>query len=229
MNTAKQLDTSALAWYAYVWVNCEYIICNYLTIQCIQTGIFFITLTTIFTIANAGHVKETNRIIWKLIGKCRTKNLMLPSIPLSYRMIIANHLREHNGITYIVIACNRELFGYINYIFLLTNIPINVYILRRNLFKQQILQDQILLWSLSFIQFLLFLIVFIPPSWCYKVFHSPAKFIPILQPMLRGSSSWIRYKMKCEDLYHRLTDNGPKLALTVGPVRAITYMTSFEV
>ncbi|KAJ6219640.1 hypothetical protein RDWZM_005452 [Blomia tropicalis] len=154
---------------------------------------------------------------------------MFSSIPFSCRNIIKNQLIEHNLVTYIVISSSRELFGYINYVFLLTNVPINVYILRRNLFEPQKVLDQIILWTIALVQMLSFLIVFIPPSWCTKVYHSPAKFIPTLLPMLRGSSCWIKYKMKYEDLYHRLIDNGPKLALTIGPVRAITYMTSLEV
>ncbi|KAI2799985.1 hypothetical protein BLOT_012196 [Blomia tropicalis] len=173
---------------------------------------------------------ETNQIIWKLIGKYRSDNSKLLFIPLQCQMILSNQLKEHNRITYIVIGSSRELFGYINYVFLLTNIPINVYTLRRNLYVQQTLQDQILLWTLVLIQLLTFLIVFIPPSWCTKVNHSPAKFIPILQPMIqRPKLIWFKYKMKYDDLYYRLIDNGPKLGMTIGPVRAITYMTSFEV
>ena len=199
--------------------------------QCIQFAIFFVMCITMLTIVNAGHVIETSRTIWKLINKYRTKNyFMLPSISLSYRNVIANQLIEHNRVTYLAIASSRELFGYINYAFLLTNIPINVFILRRNLYEPQKFLDQFLLWDICLTQMLTFLIVFLPPSSCTKVFHSPGRFIPILQPMLQNSSSgWIKYKMKYENLYHRLIDNGPKLALTIGPVRAITYMTSLEV
>ena len=224
------MDTSSIAWNGYVLFFCEYLIINYETFQCLQTFIFFIMCTIILTIINAGHVIETNQIIWKLIGKYRSDNSKLLFIPLQCQMILSNQLKEHNRITYIVIGSSRELFGYINYVFLLTNIPINVYTLRRNLYVQQMLQDQILLWTLVLIQLLTFLIVFIPPSWCTKVNHSPAKFIPILQPMIqRPNLIWFKYKMKYDDLYYRLIDNGPKLGMTIGPERAITYMTSFEV
>ena len=229
--SAIQMDTSTIAWNGYVLFYWEYLIINYLIFQGLQTINFFVMCTTILTIINAGHVIEKNRIVWKLIDKYRNDNSKLSSIPfkIRYRYIIANQLSEHNRVTYIVINSSHELFGYINYAFLLTNIPINVFILRRNLYEPQLLQDQILLWALTLFQLITFLIVFIPPSWCTKVYHSPAKFIPILQPMLCDSIYWIKYKMKYEDLYHRLIDKGPKLGLTIGPVRAITYMTSFEV
>ena len=98
---------------------------------------------------NGGHVIETNRTIWKLIGKYRSDNSKSPLIPYTIRCrcIIANQLREYNCVTYIVIGSSRELFGFINYAFLLTNIPINVYILRRNLYEPQLLQDQRMIYG----------------------------------------------------------------------------------
>ena len=154
---------------------------------------------------------------------------MLCSISNRSHMIVSNQLSVHNRVTYLVISGSHELFAFVLYAFLLTNIPVNVYLIQRNIFEQQKLMDQMVLWTVVFIQLIVFIIVFGPLAWCAEVYHSPAKFIPILQPMLRGSSGWLWHKMKYEDLYHRLIDDGPKLAVCVGSVREITYMASIEV
>ncbi|KAJ6220372.1 hypothetical protein RDWZM_006184 [Blomia tropicalis] len=181
------------------------------------------------TIVFAGHIIEMNQKIWKLIKKCRKKGGMLCSISNRSHMIVSNQLSVHNRVTYLVISGSHELFAFVLYAFLLTNIPVNVYLIQRNIFEQQKLMDQMVLWTVVFIQLIVFIIVFGPLAWCAEVYHSPAKFIPILQPMLRGSSGWLWHKMKYEDLYHRLIDDGPKLAVCVGSVREITYMASIEV
>ncbi|KAJ6219639.1 hypothetical protein RDWZM_005451 [Blomia tropicalis] len=226
---AKQMDNSALAWNAYVWINVEYVLCIYLAFQCIQNAMFFTFCTITGTIVFCGHVIETNQTVWKLIDKYRSHNSMLSWIPFRCRRIIVNQLVEHNRVTYLVISGSRELFGYVLYAYLLTNIPINVYIIRRNLYETQEFKDQLLLYVIAFLQLLAAIIVFIPLAWCAKIYHSPAMFIPILQPMLRNQHGWLLYKMKYEDLYNRLIDRGPKLAVSIGTLRAITYMASFEV
>ena len=229
MKCVIQMDTSEISWYGYIWINCEILLCLYLGLEFAQNALFFTMCTIMGTIVFAGHVIETNKTIWKLIEKYRCENLMLPSIPLPCRMIISNQMFEHNRVTYLVISGSRELFGYILYSYLLTNLPINVYLLRRNVFEQQELEEQLLIWLVILLQLLASMIVFGPLAWCAEVYHSPEKFIPILQPMLRGPRGWLIYKMKYEDLYHRLIDDGPKLAVSIGPVRAITYMASLEV
>ena len=226
---AKQMDNSALAWNAYVWINVEYVLCIYLAFQCIQNAMFFTFCTITGTIVFCGHVIETNQTVWKLIDKYRSHNSMLSWIPFRCRRIIVNQLVEHNRVTYLVIAGSRELFGYVLYAYLLTNIPINVYLIRRNFYKQQDFIDKLMLSLIIFFQMLISLLIYLPLAYGNNVYHSPAKYIPFLQTMLRDRKGWLWYKMKYEDLYHRLVDNGPKLAISIGPVRAITYMTFCEV
>ncbi|KAJ6224148.1 hypothetical protein RDWZM_002693, partial [Blomia tropicalis] len=224
----NQTNTDTIRWYGYVWLNLEFLVYIYAGLECIQNGSFFSLCTITGTIVFAGHVIEMDRKMWKMIDQCRRKCPMLRSISCRSHKIIDNQLCEHNRVTYLVISGSRELFSYILYAFLLTNIPVNVYLISRSAIEQQKLIDQFILWGIVFVQLVVLIIVFGPLAWCAKVYHAPAKFIPILQPMLRSSSGWLWYKIKYEDLYHRLIDNGPKLAVSIGTVRAITYMASIE-
>lgn len=45
--------------------------------------------------------------------------------------------------------------------------------------------------------------------------------------MLPGRA-WILYKAKYDDLYNRLLQ-GPKMAISIGPVESVTYQSSLEV
>ena len=47
--------------------------------------------------------------------------------------------------------------------------------------------------------------------------------------MLKGSRNWLWYKIKYEDLYLRLVDDGPKIGVAIGPVQTVTYKSSLEV
>ncbi|KAI2800524.1 hypothetical protein BLOT_011911 [Blomia tropicalis] len=92
----------------------------------------------------------------------------------------------------------------------MTNIPINILLLRRNVFENQTMFEKSLAWMSC------------------AVCHKPSKFIPILQPMLKDPRKWLWYKIKYEDLYMRLVDDGPKIGIAIGPVQTVTYRSSLE-
>ncbi|KAJ6220373.1 hypothetical protein RDWZM_006185 [Blomia tropicalis] len=222
------MDLSGLAWYGYVIINIELIFGLYIALSIYQSGLFF-SMTVFGSSAYPGHIYQTNQKTLKHINECRLKMPLCSYVSWRNRSIIKNQLQEHILATSLAISGSRNLFGKILYVFLLINIPINVYLIRRNLYRQQDFIDKLMLSLIAFFQLFVSLIVYLPLAYCNKVYHSPAKFIPILQPMLRGQKGWLWYKMKYEDLYHRLVDNGPKLSVSIGPVRAITFMAFCEV
>ena len=60
------------------------------------------------------------------------------------------------------------------------------------------------------------------------MYHAPKRFIPKLQLMLRPGKAWLFYKLKYDDLYNRLVQ-GPKMAVSIGPVESVTYQSSLQV
>lgn len=77
------------------------------------------------------------------------------------------------------------------------------------------------------VQLLAGTVVFAPLAWCCKVYHSPREFIPKLQPLMVGYQ-WLLFKLKYDDLYGRLIDRGPKIAISIGPSGAITFLSALE-
>ncbi|KAJ6220374.1 hypothetical protein RDWZM_006186 [Blomia tropicalis] len=225
---ALTMDLSGLAWYGYVTINLEMILCLHIALCIYQSGLFF-AMCIFASSAYPGHVIQTNQKTLKHIRECRLKMPLSPYVSWRNRSTIKNQLQEHNIVTSLLISGSRELFGKLLYVFFLINVPINVYLIRRNLYKQQEFIDKLMLSLIAFFQLLVSLVIYLPLAYGNSVYHSPAKYIPFLQTMLRGRKGWLWYKMKYEDLYHRLVDNGPKLAISIGPVRAITYMAFCEV
>ena len=223
------IDTGGFAWYAYIWINLELILCLNVALGIYQSGLFFTMFTIVGSFAYCGHLIQTNQKTLKLMKECRLKSPKCPIVPWKNRSIIADQLYEHNQVTYLVISGGRQMFGYILYSFILTNIQINVYMISRIIFEEHEIIDKIMSWIMVFFQLLICIIAFGPLAYGAKVGHSPAKFIPTLQPMFHGRPSWLWFKMKYEDLYHRLVDDGPKIAISIGPLSPITYRNSFEV
>ena len=115
------------------------------------------------------------------------------------------------------------------YTFLCTNIPINIYIMRRIVFKRdQPWLDVFIAWFVALLQFGGAVAVFLPIAWCNTVYHAPKRFIPRLQFMMAAHYRWLPSKLKYDDLYNRLM-HGPKITVAIGPVNAITYWAFIEV
>ncbi|KAI2799986.1 hypothetical protein BLOT_012197 [Blomia tropicalis] len=71
------MDTSALAWHGYVWANCDYLICNYTALQCVQTSIFFIMCTIVLTIVNAvSNQQQFNVLLDSIFMSLKAKIVM---------------------------------------------------------------------------------------------------------------------------------------------------------
>ena len=109
----------------------------------------------------------------------------------------------------------------------MTMVPVNIYFVRRIIFITNTAVDNMIIWFIVIIVLLLAFLCLTMLSWCCSVYHSPKKYIPKLQQMMRGPM-WRETKLKFDDLYGRLM-RGPKVALSIGPLGDITYLGSFEV
>ena len=146
---ALTMDLSGLAWYGYVIINIELIFGLYIALSIYQSGLFF-SMTVFGSSAYAGHIYQTNQKTLKHINECRFNMPLCSYVLWRNRSIIKNQLQEHNIATTLVISGSRNLFGKILYVFLLINIPINVYLIRRNLYRQQDFIDKLMLSLIAF-------------------------------------------------------------------------------
>ena len=159
-------------------------------------------------------------------------------LPLRYQRIFHFQLHEHNRTIFLVISGCRLLFGWVLFAFLLIHIPINVNLIRRCIYIQHLtLVELLVIWVIGLAQILITCFVICPLAWAYTVYHSPKKFIPTFQLLStttativggNGQNGWLWYKLKYDDLYQRLL-YGPKFALSIGPVKEVTYFNSLEV
>ncbi|KAI2796288.1 hypothetical protein BLOT_015842 [Blomia tropicalis] len=168
--------------------------------------------------------------IWNLVYKSRYKRSTLKTyIPYRHHRIVHNQLHEYNRVTSLLLDGNRQIFGTILYYFLLSNIPVNIFLLARGVFEDHRTIEEIISWVFMFSQLTIMFIVFSLLSWLTAVCHKPSTFIPVLQPMLKSNSNWLWYKIKYTDLYYRLVDNGPKIGVAFGDMHTVTYVSSFEI
>ncbi|KAJ6215886.1 hypothetical protein RDWZM_010386 [Blomia tropicalis] len=226
---AFTMDTSKQAYFTYLTINLEHLAFQYITFQILQTAILFTVLSYFATMIYTGHVLDDNRKMWNLIYERRRNTpYMKAYIPSRYQRIVDDQLDDYIRVTTLVLNGSRDLFGTILYNFLMTNIPINIYLLVRNVFQHPSEIEVVLVWIMIAAQLLAATVVLSLLSWSTAVYQKPANFMPVLQPMLKRSKCWLWYKMKYADLYHRLIDDGPQIGVSIGPIQTVTYAFSLE-
>ena len=212
-------------WPTIILIYVEVFAVFYALIRMLRYAIFFLASTIISTIVCAGHIIEMRKSLENVLVRYSQKNMR---IPFKEKWIIDRHLVEHNKVCYYILYGSIAIFGNVMYAFLWTNIPINIILLRRNLFIQnQAVMDFYLIWLIWLCQLAAAMVFFIPLSWDHAVYHSPKKIIVKLQAMMAGSR-WMFTKLKYDDLYNRLI-SGPKLGVMIGPIDCITYWSSLQV
>src|SRR5699024_9301375 len=65
---------------------------------------------------------------------------------------LVHFLREHNKCVYLAIRGNQDLFGTVMFVFLVTNIPINVFLVRRIVFESNAPLETAIYWMVVFLQ-----------------------------------------------------------------------------
>ncbi|KAJ6224140.1 hypothetical protein RDWZM_002685 [Blomia tropicalis] len=182
------------------------------------------------TMLHTGLTLDGIKSIWKLIHDCRLRfRTTRVIVPLRFYSIVSDQFIGYTQVTSHLLNGNREIFGTIMYAFLMTNIPVNVYLLQRNVFMKQRQFEIAIVWMVIALQLISAFNVLTLLSWSAAVYRKPAKFIPILQPMLHGSRNWLLLKIKYENFFHRLVDGGPQIGIAIGPIHTVTYRSSLEV
>ena len=101
----------------------------YAITELLQNGIFFTTVSYMATTIFTGHVLLSNKSIWNLIYESRyNRPVSKAFIPYRKHRIVYNQLQEYNRITSLVLDGSNQIFGAVLYYFLLTNVPINIFL-----------------------------------------------------------------------------------------------------
>ena len=192
--------------------------------------VLFIVQTALGTLVFTSHVREWQSRIKPVINLYFQQTHKL-TIPVSGRLLFERFLCEHNLVSYMVISCTAQLWGNVVLATVCTQIPINIVFVKKIVTgseQETPLSLKLLLFIIFAVQLGIFASIFAPLSWCSKVYHSPKKLIHRLMLTTTGSGAWWwTLRLKYNDFYGRLV-HGPKVAITVGPLHAITYLSSME-
>ena len=156
---------------------------------------------------------------------------------------VVHFLTDHNKICQLIMESNRALFSQIMAAFVITNLPINVYLVSQlvhvagsqrnvNTFEQRYL-----FYVLISVQSAFFLVAFWPLVAVPERLHEgPRKALLRVQAHLNMNPSDALFyqpklsllKLKVDDLVLRL-GQGSKVAITIGPAKEVTKETITEV
>ncbi len=222
------------SWLAMVQMFSEVIGAFYILLCLVRYFFFFGAQTFLGTVIFTGHVLEERRLLSLKLSHHRGKK-RLPSVVAL--LPIFRFLKEHNLVCYQVLSGSQQLWSRLIFGVLLTQAPINIVFLRR-LFSERTPNSLRFLFAIFIlVQLAIYGIIFVPLSWCYSVYHSPAKLFPRMLMQMssnllffggRRRQFWLLGKLKYDDLYGRLM-RGPRIAVFIGPLHAITYLSSLEV
>lgn len=144
-----------------------------------------------------------------------------------YYQVLTPLLAEHNRVCFLIFCSSNKMFSRVLLTFFLTNVPINVYFLKRIIFQKQKIVDLLLYWFIVLLQIGAAFTVLFPLSSMCKIVHLPKKFLFNLQCCLSGRQ-WLWYKLKIEDLNYTLFHR-PKISVGIGFIKAVTFKAVFEV
>ncbi|KAH9391892.1 hypothetical protein TYRP_022391 [Tyrophagus putrescentiae] len=201
-------------------------------VQMTQAAFFFTNCTILGTIVYTGHVRELYSQVEVMLAKYSSAGSTTISVLPVQRCyhVLANVLAEHNKVCYLVMRGCVELFGSVLLAFICTNLPVNVFLLRRNILLHYSTVSNLISWAIVLAQSMAAVVVFAPLAWCAEVYHRPKRWIPKLSMMLMTAADrpkWYLLQMKYDDLYGRLM-HGPKIAINIGPVESITFRSALE-
>lgn len=229
---------SSHTWLSIVYAAFEALFPIIMIVLLIRYFIFLITVAILGTVIFTSHLIEWKNKVEAFLQK-QTQKLQTPiNFSLGGRSLMECFLREHNLIALEVIDCSGQLWGKIIFATICTQIPINIIFVKKLLVASLSSENEgdvsspllHLIYICVFVfQVFIFAVIFVPLGWCQKVYHSPKRFIPrfLLLSTGNGARCW-RLRLKYDDLYGRLM-RGPKIALNVGELHDITYMTAAEV
>ncbi len=213
------------SWYINLWSVYEIIILWYEIIRLLQTAFFFMNASILAALVQGGHCKTITKELRKVITAARTDQRFTRLHP-EEAVKVASFLSEHNAVSRLVMEGNRTLWGTVMAVFLLTNVPLNCYVLSQIVLSGTKTMIEVLsLYAILLIQLSAFAVTMWPLSYTCKQIHASQSTIVSIQPHL--NSRWIVIKCKLDALKERL-NCGPKVAVTIGPARSVTMETLSE-
>lgn len=209
--------------FSQIIYHLEYLFGFYETCKILRLTVFFVSCSWYGSTVFTGHLNELYSKTKQLI----TKNNMNCLIFIKHLNVGNQLITEHNKVSYLVISGSQQLFSRILLIFVLTNVPSNVYIIWRIIFQRQSFIDLLVFWTIVLIQMIATVLVFGPVAYQCKVFHEPTMFLSVFQNSLYGRQ-WFMTKLKLDDFIYRIT-HGPKISVGIGFLKTVTYKTTLEV
>ncbi|KAH9390374.1 hypothetical protein TYRP_023125, partial [Tyrophagus putrescentiae] len=204
----------------------------YIFLCLIRWTFLFAAQTFIGKVVFTGHVSDERRLLKANLRICQQRNRNI--LPLFLERSVFCFLREHNLVCFHVLSGSLQLWGRLIFGILLTQVPINIVFVKRLFFDQTPALLRLVFAIFFVAQVLIYGIIFLPLSYCTKVYHSPKKIIPQLiqhltgQNAVAGGRRWtLGNALKLDDLYGRLM-NGPRFAVFIGSLQPITYLSSLE-
>ncbi len=194
----------------------------------LQCSLFFTSISIISAIVFINHSSflEKNCLL-KVIAKTKANKQLDCSKEVMKK--IMKFITEHNTIWHLVTFGDRALWGKVMASFVIAHIPINIYVLSQIvLFAERISSAELLVLIVVLtVQLTAFCTIMGPMSTMCVRLHSPQNTIVSLQQHLMGRHC-IRLKCKLDDLKVRLSC-GPKITVTIGSTREVTFETLLEV
>lgn len=211
-------------WMYFFWIATESRLLYHCEQEIHRYGLFLCQCNLISAHVLISHIKAQFRPLKKLLTRTKLKKYSF--FHENCHLKLSNFLVEHLKLSNLLIRMNKELISPILLVFLFTNIPINIFVVRQLLFKRNTLFEYFATGLTCLIQMSSSFCIIIPLCASTKYLHAPSKCIPALQFAMPSSLLW--HKMKYDSLFGRL-NWGPKIAATIGPIREVTYSITLEV
>lgn len=215
-------------WYILLWNINDLFLGVYTLIKFIQCSAFF---TNVSIMSAVVFINQMNLLKKKSLLKIivNTKRKIRTPCSVKAMKMVINFLVEHNTICYLIMSGNSPLWGPVMAAFVLTNLPVNVYVLSQLVLStgDNSFIELLVLITILTVQIAAFYINMRPMSNMCKELHALQSTIVSLQQHLM-SGQWNLLKLKLDDLKERLSC-GPKVAVTIGSAREVTGETIIEV
>lgn len=209
---------TGIVWWGILWFFLELSLLIHFFLRLIQIAHFFSTLC-LLTYFNAWHSDELTNVLNKNIQLYQRKKALIDPSKVSLFFLNFNKICD--------IFVSKRIFPNVLLTFLVTNIPIHIYIIKGFVFDRD---DPFIRFAMTLIfamQNVAFYISLNPLAYVCKRLHAPLKVLVPLQHCLNGQEI-ILDKLKVDDLIKRL-GVGPKNAVSIGPLNEVTRKALIEV
>jgi len=219
-------------WYFLVWTFVDFGLICYQLMRMLKVAFFMICFAVMALIVQGGHVQELNRLVVKLIrllNQTTAVDEQRHSVQVGLqRTVLTRFLVDHTRICIVLIDANKQVFGPVMFCFMLTNVPINVYLISRFLLKPNFAFEFFITCIAFITQLLAINVTMTTLAANCKIMHSPIRFIPALQQVVRARES-LQLKLRFLELYSRLSTGSPQYGISIGELHTITPMKIYEV